>query len=671
MHFRQGHHPSLVRLLVALSLALGLLGTFAGPTLAQDDEPAPEDQPVQAADVEQQDVGSGTLRVRAYLCNGDVGFRFDVGIPNVAKTPPPAEEECSPTSNVDGTDMTFLVYEFGDLNGSPQEVTTVNGEATLDLPVTSGTPHLIKQKLPPDAVEPAVQATFEIEDGVETVVDAMQYQVGRVELHKFECSGDPAQSSIVAGNPGEPFDDTPYAACEPADRGFTITLFGDAQQFGTVPATTTGGSALIEDVPTTTQASGPHAIAEDGTTLTGTFEVEPGTTTVIVVVNNLEPTGDLTITKLVCVGTDDTQFYIDQNPPQSGDPECAPAAADFSIYPFGDTNSAPIETATGDNGSVDVVDLPVTDGNDPHLLVEDATGAETTFEVHDGGTTVVNVVNFVPPPPKDGTLELEKLECSGITKTRFVIGDPGDKAAKVPSNCSSSSAQFLVYPFGDKKADPIELGVEGFASLDLPPTDGTPHLLVELDDEGNPVAKVKFEIESETVTPIQVRNVAYGSVKVYAFLCVGEDDPEFEVFAPGEAVDLPDDCDAFDRPFDITLFGEDPSSDVTVTVETGDDGIVTLGVPATNAARHLIERGDIAWTYFAVQPHKTTVVVYVVDVPEEEEDDDTEDSENVEEAPDTGTGGIVTSGTPGTLLFGLAGVVTLAGLAAAIRRRAA
>lgn len=149
-------------------------------------------------------------------------------------------------------------------------------------------------------------------DGIVAGVNAIQYRVGTVELHKFRCEGDPSESKFDIANPGDEVDLTVYETCVADEKDFTITQFANDVDFDLLAATTTDGSVTIEDVPTTSIFSGRHHIAEDGAKIEGDFDVEPDKTTIIVAVNYTAPLGSLSVTKIVCIGAGDTEFYIDK-----------------------------------------------------------------------------------------------------------------------------------------------------------------------------------------------------------------------------------------------------------------------------------------------------------------------------------------------------------------------
>ena len=670
------HRPMVLRLLAALVIAFGLIGSVVSPTLAQDDAtPTPEDSSaVPENEVVPAGVGTGSLLLLYYLCDGGEGFLFDASADPGNGNPNPPVDDCAPSSLVDGTDATFLVYEFGDLNSTPRELTTVDGVIMDDtLPTTDGTPHKITQKLPEESEETPIEADFEIVQDTITGVNAIQFRTGSIELHKYLCAGNADESFIQALNPGEELNEEPYVDCSPATHDFTVQPYDDPENFATIALTTEGGVASNDEVPTTSLQFSPHKITEDGTELVAIFDVEPGETTILVAVNYAEAMGELEINKLACIGDESTQFYIDEDAPQSDDPDCSVADADFSIYPFGDTEGDAITVSTS-GGTANVSELPITDDSDPHLLVEDGTGAEVEFVIAEASTTVINVVNFEPPAAEDGTVEIEKLDCSGLLEPVIEVGEPGDDAAGIPGNCSGGTASFIIYPFSDDEAEPIQLTVEGFESLQLPPTEGTQHKLIEVDGSGVPVATAFFDVESGNFTPIQVQNPTYGSVTIYSYECEGDQDSWFEVFDPGQSPDLPTDCSLVDRNFEISVF-QGLGSEV---FSTGSDGIATVvGVPATASVGHAIEKNSgVQSAVFHVDADETTFIVSYVLEPDDDNGtggviDDDDDSENVDDLPDTGTGqtGQVAQTGSAALLYGLLSVITMVGLAALARRR--
>jgi hypothetical protein len=316
------HRPIVLRLLAALVIAFGLIGSVIAPTLAQDEAtPTPEESSGDAAgEVVTADVLTGTLQLYYYLCDGGVGFVFDASSAPGAGNPVPPDTECDLASAADGTDRTFYVYAFGDMSSTPYEVVTVDGVGTFVLPVTDGTPHTILEELPPapEAVEEAshepVEATFEIVADTVTGVNAVQFETGTLAFHTYICEGDPTSSSITATDPGETFDDTPYAECTLGSQGFAVTPFGDDATYGTTEYPTVDGEGTANDVPATSVDSGKHTLAQIDSDLSVEFEIAAGETTVVYAVNYVaeaEPTGDLTVFKLTCVGEGETEFYVD------------------------------------------------------------------------------------------------------------------------------------------------------------------------------------------------------------------------------------------------------------------------------------------------------------------------------------------------------------------------
>jgi hypothetical protein len=699
-----------LRLLAALILALGLMGSFITPSLAQDDgtpvaeepvteevaqpdtqetePPAEEEQTEQV--VEPAAEGLGTLLLLYYLCNGGAGFEFTVNEP-ATDNPNPLVEDCAPASSADGTDRTFYIYLFGDTTVAPIEVTTLDGVLMDEtLPVTDGVPHKITDKLiepPVEEVsqeetvevaaeeEPPVEADFFIEQETITGVNATQFQTGSVEIRKFRCVGDPTESMFNVLNPGEEFDLTPYEACQIDDRAFTITPYADEVQFGTIPVETVDGLATIDEIATTNQDSGPHMIVEDGTEVLGLFDIQPNMNTVIVAVNYEEApveTGSVFLVKTLCPGDTDTQWYVNDLPENQEEleAECDIADESFSIYLYGDMGSSPITTNTGETGQVQVDDLPVTTDSPAHVIVEDSTGSEAVFEVEANAPTTILVINYEPPVVEEvGTLEINKLACSGIDQAEMIVGAPGDQLANIPSNCDGDVAHFIIYPFGDQDAEPRQIDVTEYAIIDLPVTNGAPHLIIETDGAGVQMASGTFYIESDNYTPIQVRNPTYGSLTIYSFICEGASNSTFDVYSPGESATLPSDCESLERDFTITLFGNGESR----TVSTGGDGIIGLsGVPTTYTADHIITKSSGVSASFAVDEGLDTVIISI----SWSEDggvagNDNNDSENVDEIADTGVGPMMPAGASSTMLFGLLSLVALVGASAVTRRRVA
>ena len=675
--------PFLLRLSLAFVMALGLLGALVLPSFAQDATPTVEPEPTVEPTIEAEGGAEGSLLFLYYLCdgeNGDIEFAFTVNEPGTDSPQTPVEDCELATAE---TDSTFLIYPFGDLNGTPLEITTVNGAIMVTLPITDGTPHLISQKIPEltqeeiDAgvvpIEP-ITDEFSINEGIVTGVNAIQFRVGTVELHKFRCEGDPSESKFDIANPGDEVDLTAYESCVPDERDFTITPFPNEVDFDLLTATTTDGSVTIENVPTTSIFSGRHHIAEDGAEIEGDFDVEPDKTTIIVAVNYTAPLGSLSVTKIVCIGTGDTEFYIDEDAPQAGDSDCSPAEADFSIYPFSDTNAEPITFSTDSNGEAEIENLPITEDSDSHLLVEDATGAEQAFDIVKDTVTTINVVNFAPPAPGDGTLDIEKLDCAGIAETSVTTGNPGDGAPNTPQNCGSGFASFLIYAFSDESGSPISIDVDGFNSIDLPPTDGSPHLIIEVDGNGNEIASANFEIQSDTTTPIQFLNPTYGRVQIWSYLCDGDQSSYFQVFSPGASATLPSDCTAINRLFYITIFGENSNgSGDTVSVSTvSQNSVVFSGIPATGAFSHTIQPSTgSASGSFDVNEGQTTAIIYYTFASQTTDDttDDTADSESTTDLADTGVG--IASGQDGSMafLYAILGLGSIIGASSLLRRR--
>ena len=93
------------------------------------------------------------------------------------------------------------------------------------------------------------------------------------------------------------------------------------------------------------------------------------------------------------------------------------------------------------------------------------------------------------------------------------------------------------------------------------------------------------------------------------------------------------------------------------------------GILATGDLAHLISTasGSISAS-FKVNEGELTVIVYKTYQPANT-GDDTDDSENVENLPDTGTGPAAADPGGSTLLFGLLSIGAMVGLAAFSRRR--
>lgn len=667
--------PLLLRLFAAFVLAFALVGAWAPAAFAQDGTPEavdPTPEPV-VDDVTPE----GSLMVFYYLCDAGEGFEWGVLGPNEGQ-PNVILETCGN----DGTqEATFLIYPFGDMLGTPIEVTTVGGLITmLPLPVSGDTPHVISQKLPEDSLETPVTAQFDIAEDAITMVNAQEFQTGSVELYSYVCDGDPADSFLNVLNPGDALDPAPYENCTPDVLSFTITPFGEPDIFEPRFVTTFDGHATVEDVPTTfISLFAPHEIVEDGTDLEQTFEVAANETTIVVAVTYTEANGTLELTKYFCEGDQETEIIVNE-PEQAfrAAGNCVGGEADFSIYPFGDKGADPVAVTTDENGFAQLT-LPATEADGAHIIVEDATQAEAEFNIIKGETTTIDVYNYEAPDPEPttGWVEIENLTCAGLTEPVVFVGDPDGSAFDVPESCVSNTSDFLIYPFGDLNETPIEVTVEGFDSVELPTTDGGSHLLIVLDGEGAEVGNGDFEIEDGLFTPIQVQFPGYGSVKLYSFLCLSDyEDSYFEVYAPGEPADLPLDCDTFDRSFQIIPFGSgDP-----IDVNPGPDGeIVVEGIPATDGQPHIISKndGDVQAQFDVSIDTLTNVVSIVWEIDEDVDDndddtggDDTGDSEDAEELPDTGLGAPGSDNTA-LLLFGLMSIGSVVGLAALRRRPAA
>lgn len=218
----------------------------------------------------------------------------------------------------------------------------------------------------------------------------------------------------------------------------------------------------------------------------------------------------------------------------------------------------------------------------------DVNPATDPFAVETDETVALNVVDYIPVT---GDILVTKLVCAELIGTTIEVsrfGVPeGDELAEF--GCVHQAADFVIYPYGDRQAEPIELGTaeDGITYLsDIPvTTDETgPHLLVELGSGAEEI----FTVGPGELTVIEVVNAAappVGSVLVAKQVCADVTETDVEILGPvtsdASALPAPDaGCDFAAAEFALYPYGDLDVEPIRFTTE--DESPVLLpAVPIT------------------------------------------------------------------------------------------
>jgi hypothetical protein len=165
----------------------------------------------------------------------------------------------------------------------------------------------------------------------------------------------------------------------------------------------------------------------------------------------------------------------------------------------------------------------------------DVNPATDPFVVETDGTVALNVVDYVLVT---GDILVTKLVCAELLDTTIEVarfGVPeGEELGEI--GCVHEAANFVIYPYGDRQGEPIELETDeaGITYLsDIPvTTDETgPHLLVELGSGAEEI----FTVGPGELTVIEVVNAAappVGSVLVAKQTCADVTETDVEITGP-------------------------------------------------------------------------------------------------------------------------------------------
>jgi hypothetical protein len=126
------------------------------------------------------------------------------------------------------------------------------------------------------------------------------------------------------------------------------------------------------------------------------------------------------------------------------DPECHFASGTYTVYPFGVEDEAEAIVLTTDESGLAIADLPVTDGQASHIIVEDSTGVTTEFNIVEGSTTSISFIGpaaqddaAAATPESDAAAEGEEEAAEGEQEAA-AEGDPA-AAAELPSTGQGQS----------------------------------------------------------------------------------------------------------------------------------------------------------------------------------------------------------------------------------------
>lgn len=633
---------------------------------------------------------TGSLVLLKYFCDGGTGVVYQAGGPGEI---PPSLPTAIGDFCVPLTVANAASFKIG-LKDAPDPISyTTTGSGAITVPALEAGTYTVTEIVPGVGGDTdGEKGDVTVEAGKLTYLNVLNLtDTGGLQLYKYHCDADPDNLVPVAYNvftqdSNVQPDFTAYDACSPEQANFTITQFDDTTTLPVIPVVTVvtvNGVASIDDIPTT----GPyvHSIAEDGTDTSKTFSIQKGKTTTIIVVNSSVPTGTLDLTKQFCTGPTDTTFEVTEPVQPAG---AAPGDATFDVFPYGDLTAEPVVVQTGVGGHT-TVSLPTTSGKSPYLIRERSSQKSVEFGIVKGDTTTILVKNFTPAAPETGTLDVDKYLCSGLTEPTIDVAAAGAAAPIEPGNCGdAASASFRIYPFSDLNATPVTLDVQGSGSVDLPVTAATPHLLQEIDSDGNAIASANFSIAGGLTTAV-VQNPTFGAILVSAYICDGDAQETLVASGPGVAAAVidPSTCSPLNRAFTLTPFGGTGGSGTsTIDLSTGDDGMVTVpNIPTTFDVSHaLTETASGLSVDVHVDSGVTTEIQFVSYVPVDGtgagagfggsgsgSGSGSGDSGSATTLPSTGIGPAQRANGLQTLLLALTGAAGLAGYALATRKRAA
>jgi hypothetical protein len=189
--------------------------------------------------------------------------------------------------------------------------------------------------------------------------------------------------------------------CVHEAAAFVIHPYGDRQAEPIEFDVEGDGIAYLSDIPVTTDETGPHLLVERGSGAEELFTVGPGELTVIEVVNAAAPpVGSVLVAKQTCADVTETDVEIlgpvtsETSVVPAPDAGCDFAAAEFTLYLYGDLDVEPTRFETEQESPVLLPAVPITtEQTQPHVLIEEVTGLEVRFEVAVGAVTVIEVTN--------------------------------------------------------------------------------------------------------------------------------------------------------------------------------------------------------------------------------------------------------------------------------------
>lgn len=165
----------------------------------------------------------------------------------------------------------------------------------------------------------------------------------------------------------------------------------------------------------------------------------------------------------------------------SSDGTCTPDAGLFTFYFVGDGTNAFAQLAVNGSNSIG---LPAGD----YEVVEENTQLRVLITVTDGGVlslvlSLPAVGDLTPTPSSEGTVNVSKFFCTGLTETVFQaapvvnevpVGIAAAAEAGIPSTageCSPGAATITFYLVGDGTNAFAQLSVNGTGSIGLPAGD--------------------------------------------------------------------------------------------------------------------------------------------------------------------------------------------------------